>query len=564
MRQSRLFLNTLRETPAEADVVSHRLMLRAGLIRQLSAGVYTFLPLGYRALAKVEAIVRQEMDRAGAQEIFMPAMQPAELWQQSGRWDDYGPELVRFSDRHERTMALGPTHEEVITSLVQNEVRSWRQLPFTLYQIQTKFRDERRPRAGLLRGREFRMKDAYSFDVDEAGLDRSYQAMYDAYCRIFDRLGVEYRAVEADSGAIGGEGGNHEFMVISAAGEDTIAGCSKCSYAANIEKAVGQALPVADGTNTPASETVPTPHARTIEQLVALLGVDAGQIVKVLVYVADGKPVAACLRGDHEVNEVKLKKVLGARTLEMASAEEVLRYTGKPVGFVGPDCGLPVVFDRDILSIADGVVASKTPDAHDVHVVPNRDFTVAETADIRLVRAGDACVDCGAPLVFMGGIEVGHVFKLGTKYTEAFNTRYADESGAERLIIMGCYGIGTSRIIPAVIEQLHDEDGIIWPIAIAPYHVHVVPVNGRDEEQASVADSLYHRFLAAGVDALIDDRDERPGVKFKDADLIGLPVRITVGNKVKEGNVELKIRRTGEVQVLPIEEAFRTVLGLVK
>lgn len=564
MRQSRLFLNTLRETPAEADVASHRLMLRAGLIRQLSAGVYTFLPLGYRALAKVEAIVRQEMDRAGAQEIFMPAMQPAELWQHSGRWDDYGPELIRFSDRHERTMALGPTHEEVITSLVQNEVRSWRQLPVTLYQIQTKFRDERRPRAGLLRGREFRMKDAYSFDVDEAGLDSSYEAMYDAYCRIFDRLGIEYRAVEADSGAIGGEGGNHEFMVISAAGEDTIAGCSKCSYAANIEKAVGQALPPAAGANIRAPETVATPHARTIEALVKLLGVDAGQIVKVLVYIADGQPVAACLRGDHEVNEVKLKKVLGARSLEMASAEEVLRYTGKPVGFVGPDCGLPVVFDRDILSISDGVVASETPDAHDLHVVPNRDFEVTQTADIRLVREGDACVQCGAPLVFLGGIEVGHVFKLGTKYTKAFDARYADESGTAQMIVMGCYGIGTSRIIPAVIEQCHDEDGITWPLSIAPYPVHIVLVNHRDDEQVNVAESLYQRFLAAEVEALLDDRDERPGVKFKDADLIGLPVRITVGSKVKEGNVELKIRRTGEVQVLPIEEAFRTVLGLVK
>ncbi|MDQ0190528.1 proline--tRNA ligase [Alicyclobacillus cycloheptanicus] len=564
MKQSKLFLNTLRENPADADVASHRLMLRAGLMRQLTAGVYTFLPLGYRVLSKIEAIVRQEMDNAGAQEVLLPAMQPAELWQQSGRWEDYGAELIRFQDRHDRTMVLGPTHEEVITSLVQNEVQSYRQLPVTLYQIQTKFRDEPRPRAGLLRGREFRMKDAYSFDLDEAGLDASYQAMYDAYCRIFDRLGVEYRAVEADSGAIGGEAGNHEFMVLSEAGEDTIAGCSHCSYAANVEKAVGQALPQADASQTPAREKVATPGTKTIEDLVRVLGVSASQIIKVVVYLADGKPVAACLRGDHEVNEVKLKKVLGAKDLTMASAEEVLRETGKPVGFVGPDCGLKVVFDRDILSIADGVAASNEAGYHDIHVVPNRDFPVPETADIRMAAAGDLCVKCGQPLRLFRGIEVGHVFKLGTKYSKAFGATYTDESGAERTIIMGCYGLGTSRVIPAVIEQCHDENGIIWPIAIAPYHVHIVPVNIKDEQQVKAAESLYHRLHAAGVEVLLDDRDERPGVKFKDADLIGLPVRVTIGSKIAEGNVELKIRRTGEVQVLTVEQAFETILGIVK
>lgn len=564
MKQSQLFFNTLRETPADADVISHQLMLRASLMRQLTAGVYSYLPLGYRVLAKIEAIVRQEMDISGAQEVLLPAMQPGELWQQSGRWDDYGPELIRFPDRHERTMALGPTHEEVITSLVQNEVRSWRQLPMTLYQIQTKFRDERRPRAGLLRGREFRMKDAYSFDVDETGLDQSYQAMYDAYCRIFDRLGVDYRAVEADSGAIGGESGNHEFMVLSAAGEDTIAGCSGCSYAANIEKAVGQTLTAAESGTVSARETVATPHARTIDALVKQLGVDAGQIVKVVVYMADGKPVAACLRGDHEVNELKLKKHLGARSLDIATADEVLTHTGRPVGFVSPDCGLPVVFDRDILSVTDGVVASERDDCHDLHVVPNRDFTVPETADLRMVREGDTCTRCGGDLALFRGIEVGHVFKLGTKYSKAFHARYADESGSEQTIIMGCYGLGTSRVIPAVIEQCHDENGIVWPLAIAPYHVQIVTVSMRDEEQVKVANSLYQRLLAAGVEVLLDDREERPGVKFKDADLIGLPVRITVGNKVKEGNVELKIRRSGEVQVLSVEEAFKAVLSLVK
>lgn len=564
MRQSKLFLNTLRENPADADVASHRLMLRAGLMRQLVAGVYTYLPLGYRVLSKIESIVRQEMDAAGAQEVLLPAMQPGELWQESGRWDDYGPELIRFGDRHERTMVLGPTHEEVITSLVQNEVRSYRQLPVTLYQIQTKFRDEARPRAGLLRGREFRMKDAYSFDVDEAGLDKSYQAMYDAYCRIFDRLGVDYRAVEADSGAIGGEGGNHEFMVLSAAGEDTIAGCSACSYAANVEKAAGQALPQADASHTPKREQAATPHTRTIDDLVKHLGVSAAQIIKVVVYLADGQPVAACLRGDHEVNELKLKKHLGARQLEMASAEQVLHHTGKPVGFVGPDCGLPVVFDRDILSITDGVVASGEAGFHDIHVVPNRDFLVSETADIRLVVEGDRCLHCNEPLQFYRGIEVGHVFKLGTKYSNALNARYTDEAGAEKVIIMGCYGLGTSRVMPAVIEQCHDDDGIVWPIAIAPYHVHIVPVNVHDAQQAKAAESLYQRLYAAGVEVLWDDREERPGVKFKDADLLGLPVRITIGNKIAEGNVELKSRHTGEVQVLTVEQAFEAVLGIVK
>ncbi|MCL6442001.1 MAG: proline--tRNA ligase [Alicyclobacillus sp.] len=564
MRQSQLFLSTLREVPADAEVASHQLLLRAGIARPLTAGVYTFLPLGLRVLQKIENIIREEMDAAGAQEILMPAVQMEELWEQSGRSEDYGSDMFRLQDRHNRRLVLGPTHEEVITTLVRQEVHSYRQLPVTLYQIQTKYRDEARPRAGLIRMREFRMKDAYSFDVDEAGLDLSYKAMYDAYCRIFDRLGVAYRAVDADPGAIGGDGGTHEFMVLSPAGEDTVAGCDTCNYAANIEKASGQALSRADASGTPAKVRVATPGTKTIEDLVRLLNVEARQIIKVVVYLADGTPVAVCLRGDHEVNEVKLKNLLGARHVEIASAEEVLRHTGRPVGFVGPDVNLRVVFDRDIWSIADGVMACEEPGFHDIHVVPGRDFEVAETADIREVVEGDTCVHCGGRLQFFKGIEVGHVFKLGKRYSEVFDASYLDETGEKRTIVMGCYGLGTTRVIAAIVEQCHDEQGIIWPIAVAPYQVHIVPVSMRDEAQVKGAEVLYHRLRAAGVEVLLDDRDERPGVKFKDADLIGLPLRVTVGNKIGEGNVEVKFRHSGEVQILPMEQAFELVLSTVK
>ncbi len=564
MRQSRLFLNTLRENPADADVVSHQLMIRAGYMRQLTAGVYSLLPLGYRVLSKIENIVRREMDAAGAQEVLLPAVQPEELWLQSGRRADYGNLMFSLKDRHDRPMVLGPTHEEVITSLIQNEIRSYRQLPVTLYQIQTKFRDEARPRAGLLRGREFRMKDAYSFDSSPEGLDESYHAMYDAYCRIFERMGVDYRAVDADPGAIGGKGGSHEFMVLSDAGEDTIAACTACTYAANVEKASAQPLPVADTSATPAKETVPTPNTKTIDDLVDVLDVRPEQIFKVVVYMADGQPVAACVRGDHEVNEVKLKNFLDVRQLELATADQVLKATGHPVGFVGPDTGLPIVFDLGVLSVADGVAASKDTGFHDIHVAPHRDFKVTKTADIRVVANGDLCPECGQPLAFHRGIEVGHVFKLGTKYSTPFHAAYLDENGKEQTILMGCYGLGTTRVLPAVIEQCHDDAGIVWPIAVAPYQVHIVPVSVRDEMQMKAAESLYHRFYAAGVEVLLDDRDERPGVKFADADLIGIPVRVTVGKRISDGDVELKLRKTGDVEVLSVEKAFETVLGIVK
>ncbi len=564
MRQSKLFLNTMRENPADAEIASHQLMVRAGLIRQLTAGVYTFLPLGYRVLTKIEAIVESEMDAIGAQEVLLPAVQPEELWVQSGRSETYGPDMFRLADRHDRRMVLGPTHEEVVTSLINNEVNSYRQLPLTLYQIQTKFRDEVRPRGGLLRVREFRMKDAYSFHTSLESLDETYRDMHDAYCKIFERLGILYRAVEADSGAIGGTGGSHEFMVLSDAGEDTVAGCTHCDYSANLEKAVATPLAKADATNTPRATVVPTPGTKTIADLCQVLSVPASSIIKVVVYMADGQAVGVCLRGDHEVNEAKLKAVLDVTNLRLASADEVLARAGKRVGFVGPNAPIRIVLDRDVMSVADGVAAMAGEDEHIIHVVPGRDFELKETVDIRNVVEGDACPRCGEALAFYNGIEVGHIFKLGTRYTDAFDTTYLDEKGESCRITMGCYGLGTSRVLAAIVEQSHDEKGIIWPLSVAPYQVHIVLVSVKDEAQVKASESLYHRLLAAGVEVLFDDRDERPGVKFNDADLIGLPVRVTVGNKIKDGQVELKDRKTGEVQVLSVEEAFGAVLGMVK
>lgn len=564
MKQSQLFLTTLREVPADADVISHQLILRGGIARQFTSGVYSFLPLGLRVLHKIEAIVRQEMDAAGAQEVLLPIAQTEDMWVTSGRSDDYGDLMFRFTDRHERRMVLGPTHEEVITQLLKDEIKSYRQLPLTLYQIQTKFRDEARPRAGLLRGREFRMKDAYSFDLDAAGLDVSYQAMYDAYCRIFDRLGIAYRAVDADPGAIGGEGGTHEFMVLSEAGEDTIAGCTGCSYAANLEKACGQPLTRGGEGTSQARARVATPDVRTMDQVVALLGVDKQQTLKVLVYNVDGQLMAVCLRGDHEVNEIKLKNALDAKQVQLAAAADVLQGTGSPIGFIGPNVTLPLIVDRDVLTVTDGVAACDEPGFHERHVVPGRDFDVSNVHDIRNVTSGDSCSVCGQPLAFFRGIEVGHVFKLGTRYTRLFDATYVDEHGADVVMMMGCYGLGTSRVVAAIVEQCHDEHGMIWPLSVAPFHVHVVPVNIKDEAQFKAANELYQRLRATGIHVLLDDREERPGVKFKDADLIGMPLRVTVGNKISEGVVELKDRKTGHVDTLTVQQAFDAILAVVK
>nr|WP_309862380.1 proline--tRNA ligase [Desmospora profundinema] len=562
---------TLREVGAEAEMASHRLMLRAGLIRQLASGVYTYLPLGYRSLRKVEQIVREEMDRIGAQEVLMPAMNPAELWEETGRWDTYGPELVTLKDRHERKFLLGPTHEEVITDLMRNEVNSYKKLPMSLYQIQTKFRDERRPRSGLLRGREFLMKDAYSFHADRESLDATYQDMVDAYVRIFTRLGLDFRAVEADSGAIGGKE-SHEFMVLSESGEDTLAICGGCDYAANIETAQagstkGDSPGEADPEQVPQPEKVATPGKSTILEVASHLNVPSERLIKSLLFQVDGEPVLVLVRGDDEANEVKVKNALGATEVELADEATVLRVTGAPAGFAGP-VGLKetvrIVADEAVQGLYDGVVGANEPDAHLIHVNPGRDFQVDQVADIRTVKEGDPCPRCGGVIRFTRGIEVGHVFKLGTKYSDAMRGTFLDGEGKERSFIMGCYGIGISRVAAAIVEQHHDENGIRWPLAAAPFQVHLIVVNAKKEEQARLANQLYEQLKDAGIEVLFDDRAERAGVKFKDSDLIGIPLRVIVGGKAAEGLVEYKFRRSGESGDLSAEEWMVKLPELLK
>jgi prolyl-tRNA synthetase len=561
MRQSRLFAPTLREVPAEAEVASHQWMLRAGMIRQLASGIYTYLPLGKKVLQKVENIVREEMNRAGAQELLMPAIQPAELWLESGRWDVYGPELMRLKDRHDRGFALGPTHEEVITTLIRDNVRSYKRLPLNLYQIQTKYRDERRPRFGLLRGREFIMKDAYSFDIDFAGLDESYQTMYDAYTRVFIRCGVNFRPVEADSGAIGGEE-THEFMVLADIGENTIVYCTSCNYAANLEMAEVKNQATAKSTSEPTSERLTkerifTGDHKTIEEVSSFLKVDPHQIIKTLIYHVDDKAVAVLVRGDEEVNEVKVRKLFGAEMVELADANTVKELTGTSVGTVGPiGLNLPIVADHSVKGAANVVIGANEENYHHIYVAENIDFEVSQFADLRNIKAGDACPRCGGAIDFTRGIEVGQVFKLGTKYSNKLGARYLDEQGREQDFVMGCYGIGVSRTVAAAIEQNHDENGIVWPVPLAPYDVHIVPVNAKDENQMEVAERLYIDSQEKGFDPLLDDRPERAGVKFKDSDIIGLPIRITVGAKAVDGIVELKVRKTGESKEIPVEEVW--------
>lgn len=565
MRQSQLLMPTLREAPSDAEAASHKLMLRAGLIRQLAAGIYTYLPLGRRVLRKLEQIVQEEMDQAGAQEMLMPALQPAELWQQSGRYEVYGPELIRLHDRHEREFTLGPTHEEVITALVRGEVNSYRQLPVMLYQIQTKFRDEKRPRYGLLRGREFLMKDAYSFDKDWDGLHRSYMSMYEAYNRIFTRCGLRYRAVEADAGSIGGEGGTHEFMALADIGEDTIAACNACRYAANLEKAEYRIVHRENG--GPASqkkelERLHTPDIKKVDQLVEAFGLGADAFMKTLIYVADGKPVAVIVRGDHEVNEIKVKNALAANNLELADQETAERVTGAPTGFAGPiGLNIPILADHAVLAMDAGIAGANEKDYHFGGVIPDVHLPNALAGDYRNAIAGDCCPRCEqGRLTFHLGIEVGHVFKLGTKYSEAMNAKFLNDSGIEQPLIMGCYGIGVSRLLSAVIEQHSDSNGIIWPKSIAPYHVHVIPVSAKDQVQMDLALHIAARLQEAGVETLLDDRDERPGVKFKDSDLIGIPLRIVAGKQAAEGIVELKFRNEATAQKLGLEEAIAAAL----
>ncbi|OXS62606.1 proline--tRNA ligase [Cohnella sp. CIP 111063] len=569
MRQSRLFAQTYREAPAEADAVSHRLLLRAGFIRQLAAGVYAYLPLGRRVLRKLEGIVREEMDRAGAQELLMPAMQPAELWRESGRYSAYGPELMRLSDRHDREFALGPTHEEVVTALAREEIHSYRKLPVTVYQIQTKFRDERRPRFGLMRGREFLMKDAYSFDTDLAGLEQSYRAMYAAYERIFARSGLDVRAVEADAGTIGGEGGTHEFVALADIGEDTIVSCSHCGYAANLEKAdagVSEVAGTKTGQSAPMPERLHTPNVRTIEELANFLSVPPSGLLKTLIYEADGKIVAVLVRGDREVNEAKFQAFLGVAELAIADADAVVRTTGAPVGFAGPiGLNAPIFADREIAEGSGWIAGANERDYHVRGVAPGRDFLVEATGDFRNAAEEERCIRCGEGTYrFHKGIEVGHVFKLGTKYSERLNAAYLDGEGRKRPLVMGCYGIGVSRMLAAAVEQNNDEAGIVWPMSIAPFRVHLVPVSMQDDAQRELAEILYERFLSAGIDALIDDRDERAGVKFKDSDLIGVPIRIVVGKQAGQGVVEMKLRDGSGNMEVTAEVAYAAVLDRIR
>ena len=570
MLATKLYAPTLREVPSDADVVSQQLMLRAGFMRKTANGLYSFLPLGWKSIKKIEAIVREEMDRASAQEIMMPILQPAEIWKESGRWNAYGAEMMRINDRHDNEFCLGPTHEEMITTLVKNEINSYRQLPVNLYQIQSKFRDERRPRYGLMRSREFIMKDAYSFDVDEAGLDESYKSMYDAYTRIFTRCGLTFRPVEADSGAIGGSG-THEFMAIAEAGEADIVYCTKCDYAANIE--IGKpGIMKQEEEALQELSVVDTPNASTIEAVAEMLNLPLHKTIKAVVFSIDGKVVLAIVRGDHEVNEVAVQHaVLGSVEPEMATPEE-LEKVGLTAGFISP-VGLKqteefaIVVDESVMETYNVCGGANKKDAHYVNINPKRDFNVEDiiVAPIRLITKDDVCPKCGGALEHAKGIEVGQVFKLGTKYSEALQATFLDQNGRPNPMIMGCYGIGVSRTLAAAIEQYHDENGIIWPRSIAPFEAVIVPINAKDEALMSTSQTIYTALQNAGVDVLLDDRKDRAGVKFKDADLIGYPLRITVSKNTLENNeVEIQIRKSGEALPCAIDSVADKVTEMLQ
>lgn len=564
-----MYAPTLREVPAEAELVSHKLMLRAGLVRKIAGGVYTYLPLAWRTIKKIEQIIREEMDAKGGQEIMMPIMQPAELWLESGRWNVYGDELMRLKDRHGRAFALGPTHEEIVTALVRDEVRSYKQLPLMLYQIQNKYRDEIRPRFGLMRSREFIMKDLYSFDKDAEGMNASYEKMYDAYSRVFTRCGLKFRPVEADNGAIGG-GHSHEFTVLAPSGESSIAYCEACDYAASDEKAELKTITVEAEEMKPL-EKVHTPGTHTIELVKNYLDVPIERTIKAVAFQDDdGRLILAFVRGDHDVNEIKiLNAVEGALHLHMAE-EAAITAAGGSAGFMSPigiKDGTVIVVDPTVMEMYNAVAGANETDHHFINVNPRRDFEREKliVADIRLVKAGDPCPHCGAPLKMTRGIEVGQVFTLGNKYSKALNASFLDENGREKFFEMGCYGIGVGRTMQAAIEQSNDENGIIWSRAIAPFEVVVVPVNAKNAEQLSAAEEIYEELRAAGVDVLLDDRSERAGVKFTDCDLIGYPLRITIGPKaIKEGTVEIKVRRTGEISTVERGNYLSAVRSLLE
>lgn len=564
MRMSQMLFSTQREVPAEAEAQSHVLLLKAGMMRRLATGVYALMPLGFRVFKKIEKIIREEMDATGAQELIMSALLPADYYQQSGRWEVFGTEMIKFNDRNGRDFCLGPTHEEIFAYVLRQELQSYKAMPKTIYQIQNKYRDERRPRFGMIRCREFVMKDAYSFDVDEAGLDESYNKMYNAYCKIFDRCGLDFAVVHADSGAMGGSG-SQEFMIKSDIGDDTIISCSKCGYAANAELAACPDAAAAEE-DFDAVEKVHTPNVGTIEELVGFFGKKPDKFAKTLLYKADDKIVAAMVRGDREINETKLKNHIGCTNLELAGPEEVYKATGAKVGFAGP-IGLDadrLIVDKEVPCMRNFLVGANMTDYHFIGVNYDRDFITDDICDIRMIEQGDPCPKCGAEANIDKSIEVGHIFKLGTKYSVAMECLFLDQDAKQKPCIMGSYGIGLNRTMQAIIEQHNDKDGIIWPDSVAPYNAVVVPVSAANETQTSLAEQIYKNLIDAGIDTLLDDRDERAGVKFKDADLIGIPHRINVGRRAAESIVEYKPRREKAACEMTADEAVQRIVAEVR
>jgi len=563
MRMSKMYLPTLKEDPAEADVVSHQLMLRAGMMRTLTAGVYTYLPLGYRVIRKIEEIIRQAMNEKDGQELLMPVIHTSELWKESGRWDKFGPLMIKFQDRKGREYCLGPTHEEIVTDLVRDEIRSYKDLPLNLYQIQTKVRDEIRPRFGVMRGREFIMKDAYSFDIDSDGLDTSYQAMYDAYSKAFSACGLDVRAVEADTGAMGGKD-SHEFMVLANSGEDRIAFCNTCDYAANVEKAVAGDI-TKDTQEEKAMEKVHTPGKKTIDEITSFLNVEDKNTIKALALLSDEEPILVLMRGDDQLNEIKLKNYLSADELTVVDDDKFIEYYNSVAGFIGPVGidGVKIFADIRIKDIVNAVAGANEEDYHYINVNPERDFKVDKYLDLRNVKAGDLCPKCDGQIEIKSGIEVGHIFKLGTKYSESLQANYLDENGREQPIVMGSYGIGVSRLVAATIEQHHDDKGIAWPKAVAPYQVIILPL-GNNDDVKDKSEEVYNELVSRGIETLLDDRNERAGVKFNDAELIGIPLRLTVGARsLKNGFIEAKIRKTGEDKEIKLENSIEGIIKLL-